>query len=289
VQTLADIKLLLESAGLSPRKSLGQNFLIDKNLIGRLLDAAKLTPGELVLEVGPGTGTLTEGLLERGCRVVACELDRGLAEMLRTRVPTLPMPGAATNFTLIEGDCLGKHRSLNADAAAALGAGAEPFKLVANLPYAAATPLMLTLLINHPQCSLQAVTIQKEVAERMAAKPGTDAYGALSIVAQAMAEIATVATLPPECFWPRPDVTSAMVLVTRRATPLTADPAGLLDLCQRMFAQRRKQIGTTLGRATALPAGITADQRPETLSVQQFVQLQESLRVSETPKDARGS
>jgi len=286
VQTLADIKLLLESAGLSPRKSLGQNFLIDKNLIGRLLDAAKLTPGELVLEVGPGTGTLTEGLLERGCRVVACELDRGLAEMLRTRVPTLPMPGAATNFTLIEGDCLGKHRSLNADAAAALGAGAEPFKLVANLPYAAATPLMLTLLINHPQCSLQAVTIQKEVAERMAAKPGTDAYGALSIVAQAMAEIATVATLPPECFWPRPDVTSAMVLVTRRATPLTADPAGLLDLCQRMFAQRRKQIGTTLGRATALPAGITADQRPETLSVQQFVQLQESLRVSETPKDA---
>ena len=286
MQTLADIKLLLESAGLSPRKSLGQNFLIDKNLIGRLLDAAKLTPGELVLEVGPGTGTLTEGLLERGCRVVACELDRGLAEMLRTRVPTLPMPGAATNFTLIEGDCLGKHRSLNADAAAALGAGAEPFKLVANLPYAAATPLMLTLLINHPQCSLQAVTIQKEVAERMAAKPGTDAYGALSIVAQAMAEIATVATLPPECFWPRPDVTSAMVLVTRRATPLTADPAGLLDLCQRMFAQRRKQIGTTLGRATALPAGITADQRPETLSVQQFVQLQESLRVSETPKDA---
>lgn len=280
MQTLADIKLLLESAGLSPRKSLGQNFLIDKNLIGRLLDAAKLSPGELVLEVGPGTGTLTEGLLERGCRVVACELDRGLAEMLRTRVPTLPIPGAATNFTLIEGDCLGKHRSLNADAAAALGAGTQPFKLVANLPYAAATPLMLTLLINHPQCSLQAVTIQKEVAERMAAKPGTDAYGALSIVAQAMAEIATVATLPPECFWPRPDVTSAMVLVTRRASPLTTDPAGLLDLCQRMFASRRKQIGTTLGRATVLPAGITADQRPEALTVEQFVQLQEVLKAS---------
>ncbi len=290
MQTLADIKLLLESAGLSPRKSLGQNFLIDKNLIGRLLDAAKLAPGELVLEVGPGTGTLTEGLLERGCRVVACELDRGLAEMLRTRVPTLPIPGAATNFTLIEGDCLGKHRSLNADAAAALGAGegtgAAPFKLVANLPYAAATPLMLTLLINHPQCSLQAVTIQKEVAERMAAKPGTDAYGALSIVAQAMAEIAMVASLPPECFWPRPDVTSAMVLVTTRAVPLTADPAGLLDLCQRMFAQRRKQIGTTLGRATVLPAGITLDQRPEALSVQQFVQLQEMLKAAEMLKSA---
>ena len=280
MQTLADIKLLLESAGLSPRKSLGQNFLIDKNLIGRLLDAAKLSPGELVLEVGPGTGTLTEGLLERGCRVVACELDRGLAEMLRTRVPTLPIAGAATNFTLIEGDCLGKHRSLNADAAAALGAGLRPFKLVANLPYAAATPLMLTLLINHPQCSLQAVTIQKEVAERMAAKPGTDAYGALSIVAQSMAEITTVATLPPECFWPRPDVTSAMVLVTRRGDPLTADPSGLLDFCQRMFASRRKQIGTTLGRATVLPAGITADQRPEALSVEQFVQLQESMRAA---------
>jgi 16S rRNA (adenine1518-N6/adenine1519-N6)-dimethyltransferase len=286
LQTLADIKLLLESAGLSPRKSLGQNFLIDKNLIGRLLDSAKLAPGELVLEVGPGTGTLTEGLLERGCRVVACELDRGLAEMLRTRVPTLPIPGAATNFTLIEGDCLGKHRSLNADAASALRAGAQPFKLVANLPYAAATPLMLTLLINHPQCSLQAVTIQKEVAERIAAKPGTDAYGALSIVAQAMAEISTVATLPPECFWPRPDVTSAMVLVTRRANPLTADPAGLLDLCQRMFASRRKQIGTTLGRSTVLPPGISADQRPEALTVEQFVQLQESLRSAGAAKQA---
>ncbi len=280
MQTLAEIKLLLETAGLSPRKALGQNFLIDKNLITRLLDSAELAPGQSVLEVGPGTGTLTEGLLARSCRVVACELDRGLAAMLRTRVPTLAFEGTppvADRFTLVEGDCLGKHRSLNADAAAAVGPG--PFKLVANLPYAAATPLMITLLIHHPACSLQAVTIQKEVADRLMAAPATDEYGALSIIAQAAAEISLIAKLPPECFWPRPEITSAMVLLRRRPTPLTDNLPGLLDLCQRLFAARRKQIGTTLGRDVALPEGIRPDQRPEQLSVEQFITLERALRT----------
>ncbi|MFT3686788.1 MAG: 16S rRNA (adenine(1518)-N(6)/adenine(1519)-N(6))-dimethyltransferase RsmA [Phycisphaerales bacterium] len=249
---------------------MGQNFLIDKNLLGKLLDAAELKSGELVLEVGPGTGTLTESLLHRGCGVVACELDDSLAALLQERVPSL---GFGDRFRLIQGDCLDKGKQLNRTAAAAIGD--SPFKLVANLPYGAATPLMLNLLIDHPRCSLMAVTIQKEVAQRLAAKPGSKDYGLLSVVAQALGNVEIVASLPPECFWPRPEVTSAMVLVRRRPDPLTRDGAGLALLCQKVFSKRRKQLGAILGRDQELPAGVEATQRPEELSPAQFVQLLE--------------
>src|SRR6186713_2406397 len=109
MQTLAQIRELLESRGLAPRKSLGQNFLIDHNLIRKLVDASGAAAGDLVLEVGPGTGALTEELLDRGCRVIACELDRGLAELLRERFAATAGSG---RFTLIEGDCLASKRAL---------------------------------------------------------------------------------------------------------------------------------------------------------------------------------
>jgi 16S rRNA (adenine1518-N6/adenine1519-N6)-dimethyltransferase len=272
VQTLAQIKALLEERGLRPRHALGQNFLIDKNLLGKLVDAAGVKPGETVLEVGPGTGTLTESLLERGCNVVACELDDELAAMLNERIPALGY-GGGERFRLVQGDCLDKGKTLNKTAATTIGD--VPFKLVANLPYGAATPLMLNLLIDHPRCSMQAVTIQREVAQRLAAKPGSKDYGLLSVVAQALGTIEIVASLPPECFWPRPDVTSAMVLVRRRPDPLTRDGAGLALLCQRVFSKRRKQLGAILGRDHPLPADVSATQRPEELSPQQFVQLLE--------------
>lgn len=275
MQTLADIKVILESAGLSPRKVLGQNFLIDKNLVTRFLDAAEPLADQLVLEVGPGTGTLTEGLLERGATVVACELDRGLAEVLRRRMPTVP---GGDRFTLVEGDCLGPGRTLNADVRQTLAG--RPFRLIANLPYAAATPLMLTLLMDHPGCSEQFVTIQDEVADRLAAKPGDEAYGALSIVAQAVATVERLATLPPECFWPRPQVHSAMVRLKRRPVPLTGDARGLLELCQRLFAARRKQIGGTLGKSFPLPTGVDKAQRPEALTVEQVVEIHRILAAA---------
>lgn len=270
VQTLAEIKALLEERGLRPRHALGQNFLIDKNLLAKLLDAAELKPGGVVLEVGPGTGTLTESLLRRGCRVVACELDESLAAMLLERVPAL---GFGDRFRLVQGDCLDKGKVLNRTAAAAIGDA--PFKLVANLPYGAATPLMLNLLIDHPRCSLLAVTIQKEVAQRLAAKPGTKDYGLLSVVAQALGTVEVIASLPPECFWPRPEVTSAMVVVRRRSHPLTRDGAALAALCQRVFSKRRKQLGAILGRGQELPATVDASQRPEELTPGQFVELLE--------------
>lgn len=275
VQTLADIKAILAQHGLSPRKALGQNFLLDHNLIRKLVDAAGVGAGDVVLEVGPGTGTLTEELLSRGCRVIACELDHGLARMLRARL----VSPTAGSFTLIEGDCLeGKH-ALNEELARTLhemagGAdGGRGFKLVANLPYGAASPLMTTLLASWKSCRSMHVTIQREVADRLLAKPGTDEYGTLGIIAQAAAEISLVATLPPECFWPRPDVTSAMVSIVRRGVALTDDLPRLAACCQRVFGQRRKQIGSVLGRGFAFPAGIEASQRAEQLSVEQLIAL----------------
>lgn len=266
MQTLAQIRELLASRGLSPRKALGQNFLIDHNLIRKLCDAAAITPGDLILEVGPGTGALTEELLARGGNVVAAELDRGLAELLRDRLAdpqaALGAPPQA-RFTLVEGDCLASKRHLAPALREALAG--RPFKLVANLPYGAATPLMLALLTEHPECSAMYVTIQREVADRLLARPSTPEYGTLGVVAQAVAHVERLATLPPECFWPRPEVTSAMVSVVRRPDPLTRDPAHLADFCQRAFSKRRKQLGSVLGRGFPFPDGVEPENRIEQL------------------------
>ena len=272
MQTLTQIKELLETRGLSPRKSLGQNFLIDHNLIRRLVDAAEVGAGSVVLEIGPGTGTMTEELLDRGCRVIACELDRGLAAMLRERFAA-PSPHA-DRFTLIEGDCLAGKHALNPEILAAIGEG--EFTLVSNLPYGAATPVMSILLADHPRCRGLFVTIQREVADRLAAKPGTKEYGTLSVLAQTVAELLPVAKLPPECFWPRPEVASSMLAMRRRPAPLAPDPRALAAFCQRLFEHRRKQIGSILGRgegAVAWPSGVAPEHRAEQLRVDQLIAL----------------
>ena len=274
MQTLQTIRELLESRGLSPRKSLGQNFLIDHNLIRKLVDASGVREGDLVLEVGPGTGALTDELLMRGCSVIACEMDRGLADLLRERLASpqaaLGAPSAAS-FTLIEGDCLASKQELAPAIVQALAG--RPFRLVANLPYGAATPLMLTLMIDHPACGAMYVTIQREVADRLMAGPSTKDYGPISIVGQAMCEIERVAVLPPECFWPRPDVTSAMISLVRRASPLTDDPGRLSDFCREVFSKRRKQLGSILGRGIFWPPGVRPENRIEELPVGQVIAL----------------
>lgn len=280
MQTLSEIKELLASRGLAPMKRLGQNFLVDQNLLRRLVEASGAGEGDLVLEVGPGTGTLTEALLERGCRVVACELDRGLADLLRER---LSEP-CGDRFMLIEGDCLAGKRTINPVILDALGE--RPFRLVANLPYGAATPLLLTLLVDHPACSEMHVTIQREVADRLRASPGTKEYGELSIVAQALAAVERICLAPPECFWPRPQVTSEMLSLRRRTEPLTDDAHRLQALCRRLFTKRRKQIGAILGRDTPLPPGVPGDARPENLTVMQAIALAEAVAAGGDQGDA---
>ncbi len=275
MQTVSQIRAMLDERGLRPKRSLGQNFLIDQNLIRKLVDAAGVGVGDTVLEVGPGTGTLTEELLARGCRVIASELDDALADLLQERAERMVATSGAAGASLsvVRGDCLKSKREINPAVLEALGDG--PFSLVANLPYGAATPLLLTLLTEHSRCGVMAVTIQREVADRLLASPGTKEYGLLTVLAQAMAHVERLATLPPSCFWPAPEVSSAMVVLRRRAAgeALTDDPASLRETCERLFASRRKQIGGVLGREAVLPDGVTPSMRAEELTPEQLVEI----------------
>ncbi|HEB61029.1 MAG TPA: ribosomal RNA small subunit methyltransferase A, partial [Phycisphaeraceae bacterium] len=243
--------------------------------------AADLSPGDLVLEVGPGTGTLTEGLLDSDARVVAVELDEELASLVQDRL------GDNINFRLVRGDCLKSKHEISPAVLAALAETASEsqprFRLVANLPYQAASPLVLNLLLHHPQCSGLFVTIQKEVADRILAGPGSKTYGTLSIICRAFSRIERIANCPPSCFWPQPKITSSMLALRRRPDSETADinPGQLSALLQLLFSKRRKQLGSILGRDFPFPAGITPTARPEQLTVEQLIKLSNILRATE--------
>lgn len=273
MQTLTEIRAMLAERGLTPKHRLGQNFLVDHNLIARLIEASGVGEGDLVLEVGPGTGTLTEELLSRGCAVVACELDADMAGLLRERL------GGRAGFTLIEGDCLESKHEVSRAAMAALGE--RRFRLVANLPYGAATPLMLALLTDVPACAGQFVTIQREVADRLMATPGTKMYGVISVVAQLFAEVTLIAKLPRECFWPQPEVASAMVSIVPRADAPEVDRGALARFVQAVLGQRRKQLGGVLrGMGVEpgdFPEGIDAKARAESLSPTELLGLYRGL------------
>ncbi|MEM7624572.1 MAG: 16S rRNA (adenine(1518)-N(6)/adenine(1519)-N(6))-dimethyltransferase RsmA [Planctomycetota bacterium] len=265
-QTLSEIKQLLAGHGLRPKHKFGQNFLHDGNHMRRIMDAADIGQGDLVLEVGPGTGALTERLLEVGADVVAVEIDADMQAVLSDRLGS-----DAVRFTLIVGDVLaGKHTVSPAVVEALAG---RPFKLIANLPYNVASPLLANLVVDHPAMSDAVVMIQKEVAGRLTAAPGGKDYGPLGILIQALCEVRTVGVLPPSCFWPAPKVASAVVHLERRAEPMTDDPAALSATLQKLFTKRRKQLGSILGRDIVWPEGIDADARPESLAVEQLIAL----------------
>jgi 16S rRNA (adenine1518-N6/adenine1519-N6)-dimethyltransferase len=263
MQTLSEIRTLLSERGIHPKKRFGQHFLHDKNHLARLVDTAGVGPGDLVYEVGPGTGTLTEGLLDLGAQVVCSEIDRDLAALLRDRL--------GDRIMLIEGDCLQRGRRLARAVIDALGD--RTFTLVANLPYQVASPLMGTLLIEHPRCLGLYITIQREVADRLLAEPGTKAFGALGVIIQALARVQRIATLAPTCFWPAPDVDSAMVSIVPKQQGRPDDPVAFARFVTDLFSKRRKQLGAILGRDRAWPEGVRAQQRPETLTVQQLIAL----------------
>lgn len=259
---MADIKALLASRGLRPRHRFGQNFLIDESKVDLLLDASNVSAGDLVLEVGPGTGVLTEALVERDVRVVACELDRDLASLVRDRL--------GDNITVIEGDCLGPKRMLAQAVMDELGD--QPFRLIANLPYDAASPVMATLAMHWATCLGQYVTIQKEVADRLTADPGVRAWGPLSIHIRRTCNVRRLAVLRPGCFWPQPGVTSAMISIEPHCAP-KPDAEAFATFITGLFSSRRKQLGSTIGRSVVQSIGIDPMRRAETLSIEELEQL----------------
>lgn len=260
---------MLQAYGLSPLHRLGQNFLHDHNILQKLVDASGVVEGDLVLEIGPGTGTLTETLLSRGCTVVACELDRGLVGLLQDRF--------ANAITLIHGDCLEK-KHLNPKLVEHLAD--RKWKLVANLPYQIASPLLVDVLANHPNCLGQFVTIQYEVAQRLMAKVDAKDWGVLSILVQRLASVSLITKAPNTCFWPQPKITSACVaIIPDKSRHRSSDEFAVF--VTSLFAKRRKQLGSILGRDFAFPEGISPEQRPSTLSIQQLESLFAILNTAE--------
>jgi 16S rRNA (adenine1518-N6/adenine1519-N6)-dimethyltransferase len=269
-QTKHEIQSLLASAHTQPRHRFGQNFMIDQNLVRIVADAGQIGTNDLVIEVGPGTGTLTEELLARAGRVVAVEIDRDLASLLRERF------ASNAKFELIEGDALAGKHELNETLLARMKDAPSPVKLVANLPYNIASPLVIEMLIAGAE--LLAFTVQKEVADRLRAGAGDDAYGPLSVMAAMLARVELLRTLPPQAFWPAPKVESALVRMTR-TDRLGGQARGFSDFVHRLFSFRRKTLRKALAQA-----GYRADEiierlkldpqaRPETLKPQELFQL----------------
>lgn len=225
-----------------------------------------------VVEVGPGTGVLTERLLELGARVLAVEIDTDLEPILRKR-----MAAFGDRFQLIVSDVLDSKHTINPQVVQAMRQlqqqTGRPLVLIANLPYHVASPLLANLVIDHPEVHRGVVMVQKEVADRLTASPGNGAYGPLGIIIQAMCRMDRITTLPPGCFWPPPQVDSAVVRFVRRKVPMTSDPHRLSRFLHTLFSKRRKQIKAILGKSVALPQDIDPTARPEQLDIPTLVRL----------------
>lgn len=272
-QTVSEIRSLLAAAGLSPQHRFGQNFLVDLNLMRKLVQRAELSAADVILEVGPGTGSLTEILLESGARVIAVEIDRGFQEILDNRL------ARDARFTLLRGDALaGKNHIqpavLDALRAAEPGPGGAR-KLVANLPYQIATPLLIELLYVTPAVARMTCTIQKEVGQRLAAAARSPAYGPISVLMQTLADVRTVAHLPPQVFWPAPGVESIMVDIRphARSAEIAEDAVAFAAFVHRGFQQRRKMLRRIFSdwppdeaERVFAAVGVSSTQRPEELS-----------------------
>lgn len=272
------VQHLLRAYGLQASRRLGQNFLIDGNLAQRIVDAAQLEGDECVLEIGPGLGALTQRLVERAAQVVAIELDRGLVAILQDVL------GERPNLRIIHADA----RTVP------LGQLFPPGcrrKAVANLPYYVTTPLLFRLLEAQPPFSLMVLMVQREVAERMTARPGGKEYGALSVNVQYLCRVEWIALVPPSVFYPRPEVESAVVRLTPYPGPLPQPPAHVARVVKAAFSQRRKTLRNALRSgfpAAAVESALEAaalggERRAETLTVEEFVRLAAALPREEDP------
>lgn len=248
--TRTQVAALLEAHGLSPSRALGQNFVVDPNTVRRIARLARVGPGDRVVEIGAGLGSLTLALADTQAEVTTVEADRRLVPVLRQVV-------ADRAVHVVEGD------ALELDWAQLLGRD-RPWTLVANLPYNVATPLMLDLLDEVPAIERMLVMVQREAAERLAAGVGDPAYGIPSVKVRYWATARMVGRVSAEVFLPRPKVESALVEITRRPAPATdADPARLFALVRAGFGQRRKMLRRSLAGLVDPEAFAAAEVRPE--------------------------
>lgn len=270
--TARDIRELAEAAGIRPSKQRGQNFVMDPNTVRTIVGRAGVEPGQAVLEVGPGLGSLTLGLLEAGADVVAVELDRGLAELLPL---TLRARGVEeSRYRLVHAD------ALQVAELPSLAAG-QPTALVANLPYNVATPILLTMLERFPSLRSALVMVQSEVVERLTAGPGSRIYGAPSAKAAWYGRAEHAGRISRQIFWPVPNVDSGLVELVRHPEPLgdEAERAAVFAVVDAAFAQRRKTLRAALagwaGSASRSEevlraAGVDPSVRGETLDIDAF-------------------
>jgi len=266
----AAIRELAQQLDLRPTKSLGQNFLHDANTIRRIVKTAGLQPGDVVLEVGPGLGSLTLGLLPHAAHVTAVEIDPRLAAQLPVTVEGR-LPALADRLTVVEADAL-RVRDLP---------GPPPTALVANLPYNVAVPVLLHLLETVPTLDRALVLVQAEVAERLAAAPGSAAYGIPSVKAAWYGEVRRAGAIGRRVFWPEPNVDSGLVSLVRRPPP-PGDRRATFAVVDAAFATRRKGLRAALAPWAGSPAaaeirlraaGIDPATRGEKLSVADFARL----------------
>lgn len=261
------------------QKRFGQNFLIDGRVVEKIVQAADIGKEDIILEIGPGIGTMTQYLAEAAGHVYAVEIDKNLLPVLAETL------AAYDNVTVINEDIL------KVDIAALLEGSTGKVKVVANLPYYITTPIIMGLFENHVPAESITVMVQKEVAQRMQAGPGSKDYGALSLAVQYYAEPYIVANVPPNCFMPRPNVGSAVIRLTRWQTPPVAvqDEKQMFALIRASFNQRRKTLQNGISNAENLSfkkeqvvcalreMGLPETVRGETLSLGQFAKLSDLL------------
>ena len=261
--TRREVLDLLSAHGLRPSRALGQNFVVDPNTVRRVARLAGVGPGDRVVEVGAGLGSLTLALAETGADVTAVETDRHLLPVLRSVVEPV---GAK----VVEGDALRLDWGQLLDD--------ERWVLVANLPYNVATPLVLDLLAGAPQIARMLVMVQREVAERLAAGPGDHARGGVSVKVEYFASAALAGRVSASVFVPRPRVESALVSLQRHASqPVDADRAHLFSLVDTGFGQRRKMLRRSLASVVSAEcfaaAGVAPEARPEELDLEAWARL----------------
>ncbi len=296
----AEIRELAARAGVRPTKTLGQNFVLDAGTVRKIVRQADVVPGETVVEVGPGLGSLTLGLLEAGADVVAVEIDPVLARLLpatvAAHVPGLVVrPGAddaggpaEAVAELLDPAGRPRLRVVLADALDLATLPGRPTALVANLPYNVSVPVLLTFLERFDSLARALVMVQAEVADRLAAPPGSRTYGVPSVKAAWYASARRTATVGRAVFWPAPNVDSALVRLDRRETPATtASRAAVFAVVDAAFGQRRKTLRQALAALAGSPAaaeealraaGVDPGARGEAVDVHGFARIAEHLR-----------